>query len=276
MNLTNEQVSQIPTMLSSYLSLSDSIKGFSIQYTKETSESINRYIEDLKKIVELAKTTKEEYAERYNILRDGINAIYSATSVMIDNDVFSSHTDTLEKYVQAVNSIDLSKVHSLTNLAEAVTELGNKIGNIDNFTNVLATKIATVLTKLTSQIKEAENVIKDADKLHKKREELIKRSVGEVTKLMQQDMTVTIKKEEEPSENPGGITNTPSTGDQENGNINVENSGSGSQSSQNTTSGSNNTNNGNRRNSSSIPNSTLDIIDNRLQEIDSYLHKKLK
>ena len=44
MNLTNEQVSQIPTMLSSYLSLSDSIKGFSIQYTKETSESINRYI----------------------------------------------------------------------------------------------------------------------------------------------------------------------------------------------------------------------------------------
>ena len=209
LNIDKNQVGTIPEMLRKYLEVVPYIKYFVNLYNDDTSKVVNKYIDDVNRFLKLAKDTDEEYAEKYNILRDGINAIYAATSTIQESEKFENHTKTLEKYVQAVNSIQISKVHSLTNLAEAVTELGDKIGNIDNFTNVLAHRLSNVLIKLTAQIKEAEAVIKNADTLHKKREELIKKSVINITELMKQEMTVNIKKEEESTD----LVTSPDSGD---------------------------------------------------------------
>ena len=209
LNIDQNQVGTIPEILRKYLAVVPDIKNFVNQYNDDTSKVVNKYIDDVNRFLKLAKDTDEEYIERYNILRDGINAIYAATSTIQETEKFENHTKTLEKYVQAVNSIQISKVHSLTNLAEAVTELGDKIGNIDNFTNVLAHRLSNVLIKLTAQIKEAEAVIKNADTLHKKREELIKKSVMNITELMKQEMTVNIRKEEESTD----LVTSPDSGD---------------------------------------------------------------
>ena len=172
----------------------------SIEFEDETQKINQKFIYTLNQYVKLFnKINKldEELPNKIDILKNGINDLYTITSSINENDQFEKHTNTLKNYVEAVNSIDVSRIKSLTELANAVTRLGDKIGNIDKFTNTLANKVSVTLNKLANEIKHSEDVIKNADKLHKKRQDAIKNSLGDIQKLMSQEMTILIKKDEE-------------------------------------------------------------------------------
>ena len=143
-------------------------------------------------------------SDNYNIFVNSINSIYNAISNIKDNSEFDNHVNSLKNYVETVNSIDISKVESLTSLIDSINSLGDKMGNLDSFTNVLANKLTIVLQNLAAKLDEAKKSIKDADTLHSKREKLIKGSVNTIKELMKQEMIVKIEQEEQSS--PGGGT----------------------------------------------------------------------
>ena len=160
--------------------------------------------DDLKKIIDHKITT-----ENVNDIADSIDKLLT---INFNDNGFSNHAETLEKYVQAINSVDVSKIESMTTLAYAVTDLGNQIGNIDKFTNTLANNVSKTLTKLATEINDAKKVINKADQLHEKRQTHIKNSIIEINKLMEKSMVVEIKND---SILEGGLGGVPDLGDTE-------------------------------------------------------------
>ena len=177
------------------------------RYTKEDSKIINDYISDLRKYIILVQyLIKRDFNKNSNVLKDSIDKIFESVSNIDNNEEFDKHTETLKKYVEAINSVKIENVQSMTDLANSVTQLGDRIGNIDKFTNTLAGRVSETLQALAKQIKNASIIIKNADQLHKKRETTIKDSVGKIKDLMEKEMVVKIQKEDEAQPGTGGDT----------------------------------------------------------------------
>ena len=142
------------------------------------------------------------FPNQTNLLANSITQIFDkiATLQAEKNNQFKDHVDTLERYVKQINAIDVSKVESMTTLANSVTNLGNKIGNIDKFTEVLATKISKVLIKLSTSMNAAAAIIKNSDQLHEKRKKHIQESINTIKSLMEKEMVVKIENEQPPTQ----------------------------------------------------------------------------
>ena len=166
-----------------------------LDYNESSSEKNKLFINTLKDYYNFINELSEEYESRYNLFKDSLIFIYEAVSGIDKNTEFENHVKTLKDYVQTVNSINLENVQSLTGLVEAVNALGDKVGNIDKFT--IANKLSSVLTHLTQELKKAQASIETADKLHKKRQTLINQSVTKIKELMEQEMTINLKKAED-------------------------------------------------------------------------------
>ena len=152
-----------------------------------------------------------------NVLSQSITKLFDIMASQHENKL-AVHVETIKKYVDSINAVDVSKVESMTNLAFAVTNLGNKIGNIDKFTEVLATKIANVLAKLSQEMNFASNIIKQADNLHKQRQNAIKDSITKITELMDKEMIVKIENEQPSQESTGSNDSSVDTGGENNNN----------------------------------------------------------
>jgi hypothetical protein len=162
--------------------------------------------------------------ESSNIDSNGLNSLQIATRVI--NEIcdlasapinFSEQEKTLNKYVKSINSLNTSKVDSLTKLLWSMNHLAYKMGNLDKFTKVLAEQISSVLTKLTMELKNAKETIKAAQKLQEAREKSINKSIENVKSLMSQSMTVEITQTstgygDEGEGTPGSISGDSSTG----------------------------------------------------------------
>lgn len=186
----------------------------SIKFEDETQKVNQKLIYTLDQYVKLFKKINqfdEELPNKIDILKNGINDIYHITDNIDDNEQFEKHTNTLKNYVEAINSVQIFKIKSMTNLANAMIKLSDRVGNLDKFTNTLANKVSDTLNKLASEIHKSEKVINKADALHEKRAKAIKDNMSNIQKLMAQEMTVKIKKDEEelitPFGNLGGGTN---------------------------------------------------------------------
>ena len=62
-------------------------------------------------------------------------------------DGFKKFNVEFNKYVKAVNQVDITKLNSLYNLAWTCNELSKRLGSLDKFTKTLANEIAKVLTE---------------------------------------------------------------------------------------------------------------------------------
>ena len=152
--------------------------------------------------------------EPFNILAEGLDNINEKISNMPSQYIFGQHEQILSKYVKSINTIDIKKVNSLTNLINSMNILAFKMGNIDQLTKVLADQISTVLKKLTEQLAIAAQTIKDAEKLQKFRENSIRKSINEISDLLAQTMKVEISQSSNPTStntgNTTGVTETTS------------------------------------------------------------------
>ena len=203
-NLTSSIVEQIKNSFGKYLEIANLLtKDFSFDNTKfnefmDLNSSVSAWINVIN-LVDLENT-----GNKTNVLANSITTLFNTIANLQQNSGFADHVDTVKRYVEAINDVDIDKIESMTNLAFAVTNLGDKIGNIDKFTDTLAKKIALTLNELSKQIKDASVIIKNADTLHKKRETSIKNSIGKITDLMDKHMVVEIKNEQPTTTLTGG------------------------------------------------------------------------
>ena len=67
------------------------------------------------------------------------------------------------------------------------------MGSIDNFIELLDTKLTETLTKLATEILHAETTIKKSDAIQEKRTQAINKSLTQVREIMSQSLHVEVK-----------------------------------------------------------------------------------
>lgn len=109
---------------------------------------------------------------------------------------FKTEVNNLINFNNSVNSLQARNVEVLTKLFIEFNKFASKFGNLDQFTKVLATKMAQCLTFLAEQIRDNAKVINKAEAIQKKRQEEIKKTIEEFKTLANMGLEVTVKSAE--------------------------------------------------------------------------------
>lgn len=157
------------------------------------TRQLNNFNSTVRQLVEIVAYSDETGMGGYNVMITGLDGLITKIATIPKEDNFKTHVELLERYVKAINKIDLSRIISLNNLGITLNTLATKMGNLDKLTESLANKLAIVLNRLVAELKHAEKTIDNAKKLQEKRHELIKKATNEVKSIMNQKMLVEIK-----------------------------------------------------------------------------------
>ena len=157
------------------------------------TRQLTNFNSTVRQLVEIVAYSDETGMGGYNVMITGLDGLITKIATIPKEDNFKTHVELLERYVTAINKIDLSRIISLNNLGITLNTLATKMGNLDKLTESLANKLAIVLNRLIAELKLAEKTINNAKKLQEKRHELIKKATDEVKSIMNQKMLVEIK-----------------------------------------------------------------------------------
>lgn len=142
-----------------------------------------------------------------NSLDDVIANINREIANTPDIGKFKEETNALRSYIQTINTIDLNKVSSLTNLAYALTVMSTKLGSLDELTEVLANKVAAVLKELSDRMDESAKTINTAERIQNERHIKINNSINTLKQLMDKPVNINLSYED-----VAGTVTTPSRG----------------------------------------------------------------
>ena len=114
-----------------------------------------------------------------------------------DKDVItklSNETNTLDKFVKAVNKIDLRKVDALHNLMESMALLAEKIGGFDKLVDAIDGDFKNVLDELAEKIEAANSTIREAKKFEEEKKKDLEDNMKDLKALMGKAITVNVGK----------------------------------------------------------------------------------
>ena len=249
-NVYNLYANIKPTDPSPIKRYTDDIVNFivSIYVSKDIINDVSSSIINLSSSISklsLMMYSMPEYAQNsISSISNFIEKINNTTGL----DGFKKFNVEFNKYVKAVNQVDITKLNSLYNLAWTCNELSKRLGSLDKFTKTLANEIAKVLTELTKQLSIATQAIDKTEKIQKERHNKIEESAKKIKELLDKEMKVQIVAPE-PTQTtsdsidsstggsmPAGASDTSSSGSVST--VSSSNSSSGSSGSSNSSSGS--------------------------------------
>ena len=140
------------------------------------------------------KRISSVHEESFEKIKDIINDINTSMMFTSDEsiDKLERETEAISKYVKSINSIQVQKLNSLTNLFKTITYFSRSVGDLNEFTQTLANEVSTALVDLTEQINEAKTVINTAEKQRDKRQIALDKSIEKIEKLMSKPLNVNV------------------------------------------------------------------------------------
>lgn len=106
---------------------------------------------------------------------------------------FRAETQDVSKFIRSINTLDVAKAQTMTNLITALDQMARRLGGLDKLTNTLANKLAVVLDKLVRELKISAKTINQADEMQKKRHAAIKDSISKISTLLNKPVEVNVK-----------------------------------------------------------------------------------
>lgn len=106
---------------------------------------------------------------------------------------FRAETQDVSKFIISINTLDVAKAQTMTNLITALDQMARRLGGLDKLTNTLANKLAVVLDKLVRELKISAKTINQADEMQKKRHAAIKDSISKISTLLNKPVEVNVK-----------------------------------------------------------------------------------
>lgn len=208
--IPSEMISQISSMFTKYANakLNEAIKDF--------SPSMRRYREGMFMLFDVyneAPKSKDKYMNVLNTVK-GINTEIANIS---NTEAFKTETEDVSKFTKSINSLDLTRTQAMTSLVNALNAMATKLGGLDKLTDALANKLALVLDKLVAELKLSAKTINKADEIQQKRHAAIKKSILEISTLINKPVEVVVQQKETNMENQYPIqdikSDTSNTGD---------------------------------------------------------------
>lgn len=159
-------------------------------------DKLNEFNEFISNIIETINNISNDLKEKSNLFKDSVSIIHSSLETLTNDEFvnkFAQHEKDLENYVKTLNSIDVSKVNSLANLTDSISNLSQQMGKMDKFVDALANKLSVNINYLGKQLEWTYKAIKSSEALHNRREKLIKKSVSDINTLMQKEVLVKVE-----------------------------------------------------------------------------------
>ena len=106
---------------------------------------------------------------------------------------FEKEVTTLSKFNNTTNSLRIQNVKALQNLMAELNKFGSKFGNLDKFTEVLATKLSNCLTYLADQIRDSAKIVDKTGELNEARKKQIQETIKQFEALAHQGINVFVQ-----------------------------------------------------------------------------------
>lgn len=106
---------------------------------------------------------------------------------------FEKEVTTLSKFNDTTNSLRIQNVKALQDLMAELNKFGSKFGNLDKFTEVLATKLSNCLTYLADQIRDSAKIVDKTGELNEARKKQIQETIKQFETLAQQGINVFVQ-----------------------------------------------------------------------------------
>lgn len=152
---------------------------------------------------------------KYDNVINAVKGINVEISKVKNTSQFRTETQDVSKFTRSINTLDVSKAQTMTNLVTALDQMTRRLGGLDKLTNTLANKLAVVLDKLVRELKISAKTINQADEMQKKRHAAIKDSISKISTLLNKPVEVNVKQVQD-TENSNMQYSDTSTGNGQN------------------------------------------------------------
>ena len=123
-------------------------------------------------------------------IRDGIDAAGNINVKYLNN--FERETESLDRFVQAVDKVNVGKVAKLNDLMNSMANLAEKMGGFNELINLIDGDLVNVLDKLTEKIDDAKKTINTAERIENERQRKLQANIDKLTKLMSNPINVKV------------------------------------------------------------------------------------
>ena len=137
------------------------------------------------------------------------------------------HFDDVGEFITKINSVDTSKVDSISNLVSELRQLAESVGDVQAFLEILNDKFSITIDAFGNRLIEAKDAIEKSDKAQLKRQALLKKNTDDLKKVMETPLKVEVKKTDNTastasssSTGNSGSNNTPDTTNSKTGSTN--------------------------------------------------------
>lgn len=150
------------------------------------------YYNGMKMLFEVYDKAPKDTSKYDNVI-NAVKGINVEISKVKNTSQFRTETQDVSKFTRSINTLDVSKAQTMTNLITALDQMARRLGGLDKLTNTLANKLAVVLDKLVRELKISAKTINQADEMQKKRHAAIKDSISKISTLLNKPVEVNVK-----------------------------------------------------------------------------------
>lgn len=150
------------------------------------------YYNGMKMLFEVYDKAPKDTSKYDNVI-NAVKGINVEISKVKNTSQFRTETQDVSKFTRSINTLDVAKAQTMTNLITALDQMARRLGGLDKLTNTLANKLAVVLDKLVRELKISAKTINQADEMQKKRHAAIKDSISKISTLLNKPVEVNVK-----------------------------------------------------------------------------------
>lgn len=150
------------------------------------------YYNGMKMLFEVYDKAPKDTSKYDNVI-NAVKGINVEISKVKNTSQFRTETQDVSKFTRSINTLDVAKAQTMTNLITSLDQMARRLGGLDKLTNTLANKLAVVLDKLVRELKISAKTINQADEMQKKRHAAIKDSISKISTLLNKPVEVNVK-----------------------------------------------------------------------------------
>ncbi len=134
---------------------------------------------------------KDAY-DKSNLLIESIKKTNQTLSNAKGSSQFNQNTEILKKYVNTINSVDVSKLNTMNSLVNGLNKLANQWPDMGALTNALVEKLTPTLNNLVDRLEQAARTIEKSDESQDKRQKKIDSTISAIKEVMANPINVLV------------------------------------------------------------------------------------
>jgi len=154
-----------------------------------SSKGLGMMASDLDRLSRAINNTPVDIDKKINSLKQSLDNISKIDETNIAE--FNNQVESIDKYVNTVNSIDIKKANSMAEIASQMRSYVTQLSKMDSVADMLY-KLSRVLEEVNSSLHESKDVVEGARMIQDKRTEKMNESIKTIKEIMDKELIVRV------------------------------------------------------------------------------------